>query len=91
MYGGSTTYGLNQRDDHTIASELARVAHEHGVTIDIDNRGALGHLHWMEAERFAWDLTIEAPPDMVIFYDGVNEGWAGGCPQHRGHRATSSR
>lgn len=76
VYGGSTTYGLNQRDGHTIPSELARVAHENGITIDVDNRGQMGHLHWMEAERFAWDLTIEEPPDMVIFYDGVNEGWA---------------
>lgn len=77
MYGGSTTYGLNQRDDHTIASELARVAHEHGYAIDISNRGANGHLHWMEAERFAWDLTVEDPPDLVLFYDGVNDAWAG--------------
>lgn len=76
MYGGSTTYGLNQRDGHTIASEIARVADEHGMSIDISNRGSLGHLHWMEAERFAWDLTIEKPPDMAIFYDGVNESWA---------------
>lgn len=76
MYGGSTTYGLNQRDEHTIASEIARTAFDHGISIDIDNRGAMGHLHWMEAERFAWDLTIEDPPDMVVFYDGVNEVWA---------------
>ena len=76
VYGGSTTYGLNQRDEHTIASEIARVADEHGVTLDVSNRGEMGHLHWMEAERFAWDLTFEEPPDMVIFYDGVNDGWA---------------
>lgn len=77
MYGGSTTYGLNQRDEHTIASYLAKAAHDDGVTLDIENRGALGHLHWMEAERFAWDLTFQEPPDMVVFYDGVNDSWAG--------------
>lgn len=76
MYGGSTTYGLNQRDEHTIPSALARAAHREGISLDIENRGASGHLHWMEAERFAWDLTLEDPPDLVVFYDGANESWA---------------
>ena len=75
LFGGSTTYGLNQRDDHTIASELARVADEHGVELDVHNKGMNGQLHWMEAERFAWDLANEPAPDLVIFYDGVNESW----------------
>lgn len=75
MYGGSTTYGLNQRDEHTIASELARVGFRHGFSLEVHNRGANGHLHWMEAERFAWDLTFQDPPDLVLFYDGVNEIW----------------
>lgn len=75
MFGGSTTYGLNQRDDHTIASELARVAAANGIELDVHNKGNNGQLHWMEAERFAWDLTTEPAPDLVLFYDGVNESW----------------
>lgn len=73
VYGGSTTYGLDQRDTHTISSELARAAYAHGITIDVSNRGNPGHQQWLEAEHFAWDLTQEAPPDLVVFYDGVNE------------------
>lgn len=76
MYGGSTTYGLNQRDDHTIASELARIAHRDGLRLEIANHGVLGSLHWLEAERFGHDLTLESPPDVVVFYDGVNDAWA---------------
>ncbi|MCU1497029.1 MAG: hypothetical protein JWM47_982 [Acidimicrobiales bacterium] len=76
IYGGSTTFGLDQRDDHTIPSELARLAAEQGLTVDVQNRGQLGEMHWMEAERFAWDLTVEEAPDLVLFYDGVNDGWA---------------
>lgn len=76
MYGGSTTFGVGQRDHHTIASELARAAYEEGRALDVVNRGVLGNLHWMEAQRFAWDLTLESPPDLVIFYDGANEVWA---------------
>ena len=77
MFGGSTTYGLNQRDDHTIASELARAAAANGIELDIHNKGNNGQLHWMESERFAWDLTTEQAPDLVLFYDGVNETWEG--------------
>lgn len=75
VFGGSTAYGLNQRDDHTIASELARVAAEQGIELDVRNKGMNGQLHWMEAERFAWDLANEPAPDLAIFYDGVNESW----------------
>ena len=78
LFGGSTTYGLDQRDDHTIASELARAAAANGIALDIHNKGQNGHLHWMEAERFAWDLTNEPAPDLVLFYDGVNEIWEAG-------------
>ena len=73
VYGGSTTYGLDQRDEHTIPSELARTAYAHGLTIDVSNRGMPGDVHWLEAEQFAWDLTQEPPPDLVVFYDGVND------------------
>lgn len=76
MYGGSTTFGLNQRDDHTIASYLAKVAFEDGVRLEVSNRGQMGQLHWMEAERFHLDLLTDEPPDLVLFYDGVNDAWA---------------
>ncbi len=76
MYGGSTTWGLEQRDAHTVASELARVAAERGLTIDVDNAGQCGHLHWMEAEHLAADLAAGARPDLVVFYDGVNDAWS---------------
>lgn len=73
MYGGSTTFGLGQRDEHTIPSELARVAWDGGYALDVDNRGVPGDAHWEEVQRLAWDLANEAPPDLVVFYDGVNE------------------
>jgi lysophospholipase L1-like esterase len=78
MYGGSTTFGLGQRDDHTIASELARIAWRDGIALDVVNRGVPGDLHWQEATRFAWDLQSGPTPDLVLFYDGVNEIWATG-------------
>lgn len=73
LYGGSTTFGLGQRDEHTIASELARVAWEHGIALDVDNRGVVGDVHWQEANRYAWDVATYGPPDGVVFYDGIND------------------
>ena len=73
MYGGSAAFGLEQRDEHTIASELARVAADNGITVDVQNRGMPGQLHWRTAFRFGWDLIVEEPPDLVVFYEGGEE------------------
>jgi lysophospholipase L1-like esterase len=75
IYGGSTTFGLGQRDEFTISSQLAKLAWDQGIAIDVENRGQPGDLHWQEAERFGWDVGAEVRPDLVIFYDGVNELW----------------
>jgi lysophospholipase L1-like esterase len=75
MYGGSTAFGLDQRDEHTIASYLARLAERDGIVLDVVNKGVIGDMHWQEAQRFQWDVTTAEPPDLVIFYDGVNEVW----------------
>jgi lysophospholipase L1-like esterase len=73
MYGGSTTFGLGQRDEHTTASALAREAWRHGIALDVVNRGVVGDTHWEEAERFAWDLATLPAPDLVLFLDGIND------------------
>ena len=57
VYGGSTTWGVGQRDGHTIPSELARAAWADGVALEVENRGVGGDAHWEEAQRFAWDLA----------------------------------
>src|SRR5262249_15005402 len=73
LYGGSGAFGIGQRDDHTIASELAKVAAAHGVTVDIENRAVPAAPHWRANELFLWDVTHERPPDLVVFYDGAEE------------------
>lgn len=73
VYGASTVFGIGQRDDHTIPSELARAAWEAGFTIDVENRGIPGEQHWQEANRLRWDLTQGPQPDLVVFYDGASE------------------
>lgn len=73
MYGGSTTFGMGQRDDHTIASELAKLAWADGIALDVDNRGVPGDVHWVESQSFAWDVSDDLSPDLVLFYDGAND------------------
>lgn len=73
VYGGSTAFGMGQRDDHTIASEFSRLGWADGVALDVSNRGILGDTSWMELQRFQWEIQTETPPDLVIFYDGYND------------------
>lgn len=78
LYGGNAAFGFEQRDDHTIASELARVAADSGVDVVVSNRGVPGQLHWRGSQRFAEDLatlelTGEERPDLVVFYDGFED------------------
>ena len=77
-YGGNAAFGFEQRDGHTIASELARLAAARGIPLKVSNRGTPGELHWRASQRFAQDLatldvTGEEPPDLAVFYDGLED------------------
>ncbi|MFZ4434780.1 MAG: hypothetical protein ACOYOQ_16435 [Microthrixaceae bacterium] len=78
IYGGNGAFGFEQRDDHTIASELARAADSAGLRLEVSNRGVPGQAHWRASQRFAEDLATERTfggslPDLVIFYDGFED------------------
>lgn len=73
IYGGSTTFGIGQRNERTIASNLSRIAWEHGIPLEVHNRGVNGDTHFDELVRLSWEVTDTTPPDMVVFYDGVND------------------
>lgn len=74
FYGGSTTYGEGQRDQHTIASEVTRLAEAEGIPIRPVNRGVRGWVNWQELLLFEQVSADEANrPDLAVFYDGANE------------------
>jgi len=74
FFGGSTMYGIGQRDDHTIPSVIARLAEADGINIRATNFGVNGDVNWQETIRFAEALGTDLPrPDLVVFYDGWNE------------------
>jgi hypothetical protein len=71
--GGSTVAGSYQRDDFTIPSDVARLAAQHGVPIHVTNGGAQGYSVWQELDLLERLLATGYRPNVVVFYDGVNE------------------
>ena len=73
FFGGSTMFGIGQRDAHTIPSEVARLASSEGAAIRPVNFGVPGMVQVQEAQLFGYLLASRAPPDMAVFYDGCND------------------
>ena len=71
--GGSTMWGEGQRDDHTIPSEIARLADEAGTPIRVVNLGERGYVSRQELELFDRELFLREAPDLAVFYDGTND------------------
>lgn len=87
FFGGSTMWGEGQRDDHTIPSEVARLAEDAGQPVHVVNYGAQSYAHWQEMLLFEQELATRPAPDLVVFYDGANEistqlASEGGRPSH---------
>jgi lysophospholipase L1-like esterase len=73
MLGGSSLWGFGARDDQTIPSRLARKLHERGVLAEVKNLADLGYVSTQEVICLLRELQNGYRPDLVIFYDGVNE------------------
>jgi lysophospholipase L1-like esterase len=73
FFGGSSTWGLYQRDGHTIPSQFARHAEAEGIPVRVVNYGQITYTISQEVQLLEELLTKGARPDLVVFYDGVNE------------------
>lgn len=73
FFGGSAAFGYNQRDDHTIASELVRLAEQRGIPVHIENFGTVAYTNFQETLLLGELLTTRPPPDLIVFYDGMND------------------
>ena len=73
LFGGSTMWGQGARDEHTIASELAKQLAAEGVAADVFNCGQLGYVSTQELILLERELQRGNVPDLVVFYDGVND------------------
>ena len=76
LFGGSTMFGVSQRDSNTIASVVssrlaARQSRE--TTFHVTNFGQSGYVFTQEVIELLLQLRAGARPDVVVFYDGLNE------------------
>ena len=90
FFGGSTMFGIGQRDDHTLPSVVAKTAEADGISIRALNFGVTGYVNWQATERFEQALTSGLErPDLVVFYDGVNDWRLGSYRVDMGQREVS--
>ena len=74
FFGGSVMFGFDLlRDDHTIPSEVVRLADAAGVPIRARNYGAPGYVNYQETVLLSELVTGGGRPDLVVFYDGIND------------------
>ncbi|MEZ5138972.1 MAG: SGNH/GDSL hydrolase family protein [Acidimicrobiales bacterium] len=71
--GGSALWGLGQRDDRTIPSEIAKLAAADGTPIEVVNLGVPGYTQWQQEAAMGFRLSRGERPDLVVSYDGAND------------------
>ena len=74
MFGGAGMWGSGAPDKHTIPSILQSLL---GDDYDVYNFGETGYVSTQELNYLLYLLANKKVPDVVIFYDGVNDGYAG--------------
>ncbi|GEM_PF-415509 len=78
VMGGSTTWGAGARDDYTIPSLLAKdLAGNPLYDVEVRNYGQMG---WVTSQEliYLYELLRRGErPDLVIFYDGINDTFLG--------------
>lgn len=74
-FGGSTLWGMGARDEFTIPSLLAKGLAERApdARIEVTNFAELGYVSTQEVMSLEIALRRGDVPDLVIFYDGVND------------------
>lgn len=73
FFGGSTTYGIDQRDDFTLPSAFAKEADRRGFPVIVENWGMVGDVSWQQNRRLERALASGVTPDIVVYYDGFND------------------
>lgn len=74
IFGGSTLWGQGSPDESTIPSIVQSLL---GEKYDVYNYGEDGFVSTQELNYLLYQLSLGNIPDVVIFYDGVNDGYAG--------------
>ncbi|MGO9056688.1 MAG: SGNH/GDSL hydrolase family protein [Candidatus Binataceae bacterium] len=76
-FGGSTMWGYGVRDDHTLASLISKyLAGKTDYDAEVFNYGQLGYVSTQEVLLLYELLSHGRRPNVVIFYDGINDTFA---------------
>jgi lysophospholipase L1-like esterase len=92
VLGGSTIWGPAARDDYTVPSYLSKMLVDAGLCVEVLNLGETGYVSTQELILLQRKLQHGDIPDLVVFYDGVNEIFSAfqnneaGLPQNEDHR-----
>lgn len=73
MFGGSTLWGTGTPDEFTIPSFLSKKLQKNNISAKVQNWGESGYASTQNLIQLIRLLQRGERPDMVIFYDGVND------------------
>ncbi len=77
FFGGSTMWGVGVDDSNTIPSIVSRYLNKDNYsTFEVFNYGQVGYVSTQELIQLILELQKGNVPDIVIFYDGVNDIYA---------------
>ena len=77
MFGGSAVWGVGAPDRETIPSHLAALLNgDLGVDANVRNLGRRGYVSTQEVVYLMRELQAGRRPDVVVFYNGVNDAAA---------------
>ncbi len=92
VFGGSTAWGEGAPDDETIPSHLAALINTWGVDTTVRNLGERGYVSTQEVVFLYRELQAGKRPDVVVFYDGINDAAAASnWPEVRGSHVSLHR
>jgi len=92
LFGGSTMWGSGVRDQYTIPSILGSELSKNEINVEVTNFGESGYVSTQEVVELELQLQQGNIPDVVIFYDGVNDVFSAyqqataGIPQNEYNR-----
>jgi lysophospholipase L1-like esterase len=76
-FGGSTMFGYGVRDDYTVASLLSkRLAEKTDYNVEVFNYGQIGYVSTQELLLLFQLLRLGLRPNLVIFFDGINDTYS---------------
>ncbi len=74
LYGGSTMWGVGVHEHRdSVPSFLSKILCKKDINVNVTNYGIHGYNNLQETIKLFLHLKDGKSPDIVIFYDGVNE------------------